>query len=42
MKYEFYLQDKLLPKGFIYPDSYINFVSSELPDLEPWHFFMLI
>lgn len=38
MDYEFFLPTEILPKGFQYPDSYISFVSNELPDLEPWHF----
>src|SRR3990167_5208695 len=39
MEYEFFLPEKVLPKEFIYPITYIKFVSGELPDLEPWHFF---
>jgi len=39
MEYEFFLPESILPKGFMYPDSYVKFVNGELPDLEPWHLF---
>lgn len=38
MRHEFFLSKKFLPADFNYPDSYIKFVSQELPDLDPWYF----
>ncbi|HEV2614881.1 MAG TPA: SMI1/KNR4 family protein [Gammaproteobacteria bacterium] len=42
LKYEYFISKKLLPKDFIYPSVYIEFVSQDKPydmDVEPWHFF---
>ncbi len=39
MKYEFLLPKKLLPKEFKYPDSYLEYINLEIPDLDPWHFY---
>lgn len=36
---QYFLAEDLLPKGFIYPESFIGFVEGEIPDLEPWRFF---
>lgn len=37
--YEFFLTQEKLPDGFKYPSSYIDYVSGDFPNLEPWHFF---
>lgn len=38
-EYEFFLAQEKLPIGFKYPSSYIDYVSGDIPSLEPWHFF---
>ncbi|MGQ5525287.1 hypothetical protein ACUHMQ_18775 [Chitinimonas sp. PSY-7] len=37
MKVETYLFDKSeLPEGFLYPQSYLEIVNLDLPEIEPW------
>ncbi len=37
--YELFLSEKVKPTGFKYPKAYVDFVVSDFPNLEPWHFF---
>jgi hypothetical protein len=38
VKPEFFLTEPLIPMGFKYPVSYVNFIKGELCDLDPWIF----
>lgn len=38
-KYEFFLSDEVKSEGFAYSKEYLDFVSGDVPDLTPWHFF---
>lgn len=38
--YEFFLSDRFLPLGFVYPETYKKFVDmASIEDLEPWRFY---
>lgn len=39
MSYEFFLENKIIPNGFKYSDSYVKYVGNDFPDFDPWDFY---
>ena len=39
IEYEFFLPANVLPKEFVYPETYVRYIHSNFPNLEPWNFF---